>query len=447
MHIVTAPATHPTSLTMDGETSMFPKKARPAAAVLLAAAAIVLTSCGRNSDTSGAPAAAGTIAAGPAKGTLNVWAQAGEGAALPAFAKEFEAANPGVKINVTAMPWDAAHNKYQTAIAGGNTPDVAQMGTTWMGDFANAFVPTPTSIDTSVFFPGAVKSTVVGGTAYGVPWSSDTRVVYYRKDLLAKAGYTTFPTTWADFKALAKALQTKAGAKWGVALPVSGADSFQSMLFVPWSGGAKLMNENQTKWTLDTPAWVDALKYYQSFFTEGIANPNPNTGAGGQESAFVDGSIPMFVAGPSGIGSLVKAGGVGYEDKFGVAMVPKDKSATSFVGGSNLVVFKGSKNQDAAWKFIQWLSQPEVQVRWYKAATDLPAVQSAWHDPALADDKMLAVFGDQLKSGDSPPQVKTWTQVSAAADTILEQVVRAGMSPAEAMKSLQSTADSLGTGR
>jgi multiple sugar transport system substrate-binding protein len=128
-------------------------------------------------------------------------------------------------------------------------------------------------------------------------------------------------------------------------------------------------------------------------------------------------------------------------------MVPKDQSATSVVGGSNLVVFKGSKNQDAAWKFIQWLSQPEVQVRWYKAATDLPAVQSAWHDPALADDKMLAVFGDQLKSGDSPPQVKTWTQVSAAADTILEQVVRAGMSPAEAMKSLQSTADSLGTGR
>jgi len=424
---------------------MFRKRAIPAAAVLVATA-LVLTGCGRSDPGGGSSAAPSTIKSGPATGTINVWAQAGEGEALPAFAKEFEAANPDVKINVTALPWDAAHNKYQTAIAGGTTPDIAQMGTTWMGDFADAFVPTPTSIDTSVFFPGSVKSTVVGGTAYGVPWSGDTRVIYYRKDLLAKAGYSTFPTTWVDFKALAKALQTKAGAKWGVALPVGGADAFQSMLFVPWSAGAELTNQDQTKWTLDTPAWVDAMKYYQSFFTEGIANPNPNTGAGAQEAAFVDGSIPMFVAGPSGIGSISKAGGAGYEDKFGVAMVPKDKSATSFVGGSNLVVFKDSKNQDAAWKFIQWLSQPEIQIKWMKAATDLPAVASAWQDPALAGDPKLTVFGDQLKTSNSPPQVSTWTQVSSAADTVLEQIVKAGADPAKAMKGLQGTAESLGTG-
>lgn len=428
---------------------MFRVKAKPAAAgwvALCVAAVLVLAACGRSSSAGSGPAPASSIPSGPATGTINVWAQAGEGEALPAFAKEFEAANPGVKIKVTAMPWDAAHNKYQTAIAGGTTPDVAQMGTTWMGDFADAFVPTPASIDTSVFFPGSVKSTVVGGTAYGVPWSGDTRVVYYRKDLLAKAGYTTFPTTQDDFKALAKAFQTKAGAKWGVGLPVGGADAFQSMLFIPWSGGAELTNQDQSKWTLDTPQWIDAMKYYQSFFTDGIANPNPDTGAGAQESAFVNGSVPMFVSGPSGINSLKEAGGAGFQDKVGVALVPKGVSATSFVGGSDLVVFKDSKNQASAWKFIQWLSQPEVQVKWFKAATDLPAVQSAWQDPALAGDPYLSVFGEQLKAGNSPPQLPTWTQVSAAADTTLEQIVKAGADPAKAMKSLQSTADSLGTG-
>jgi multiple sugar transport system substrate-binding protein len=428
---------------------MFQMKAKPAAAALAVgvAATMVLTSCGRSSDAASAPTAASTIASGPATGTINMWAQGGEGDKLPAFAKEFEAANPGVKINVTAIPWDAAHNKYQTAIAGGTTPDVAQMGTTWMGDFADAFVPTPTSIDTSVFFPGSVKSTVVGGTAYGVPWSGDTRVVYYRKDLLERAGYTTFPTTWDDFKAVAKAMQTKAGAKWGVNLPAGGTDSFQSMLFIPWSAGAELMNNDQTKWTLDTPEWVDAMKYYQSFFTDGIANPNPNTGAGAQDAAFVDGSIPMFVGSPGEIQSLIQAGGAGFEAKFGVALVPKDKSATSFVGGSNLVVFKNSKNQDSAWKFIQWLSQPEVQIKWRDAAGDLPLVASAWKDPSLAGDPKMTVIGDQLNSGNSPPQVPTWTQVSAAADTVLEQIVKAGANPADAMKSLQSTADSIGAGR
>lgn len=427
---------------------MFRMKAMPAAAALAVgiAAAMVLTSCGRSSDTASAPKAASTIASGPAKGTLTVWAQADEGAALPTFAKEFEAANPGVKVNVTALPWDAAHNKYQTAIAGGSTPDLAQMGTTWMGDFANAFVPTPTSIDTSGFFPGSVKSTQVGGTTYGVPWYVDTRVIYYRKDLAAKAGYTTFPTSWDDFKAMAKAMQTKAGAKWGISLPVAGSDSFQSMLSFPWSAGAQLTDEGKAKWTLDSPEWVKAMTYYKSFFTDGIATPDPNTGAGAAESAFVNGSIPMLIGGPSEIGALTKAGGSGFADKFGVGVVPKDASATSFVGGSDLVVFKKSKNQDAAWKFIQFLTQPEVQVRWQKALGDLPAVQSAWKDPALANDPKLSVFGEQLKDTNSPPSLKTWTQVSAAADRTLEQIIRAGVAPQDAMKSLQATANSIGTG-
>jgi len=428
---------------------MFRSKAKPAAAVLLAAA-LVLTACGREtaSSTSESSTAASTVAAGPATGTLNIWAQADEGEGLPAFAEEFEAANPGVTVNVTAIPWDAAHNKYQTAIAGGTTPDIAQMGTTWMGDFSDAFVPTPSSIDTSVFFPSAVKSTNVNGTAYGVPWYVDTRVIYFRKDLLEKAGYTTFPTNWDDFKTMAKDMQTKAGATWGITLPAGGrADDFQSMMWIPWSGGAELMNADQTKWTLDTPEFVDSMTYFQSFFTEGISNPAFDSTPGAAEAAFVDGSTPLWIAGPSGIGSISKAGGGdAYKEKFGVAMVPKDKSATSFVGGSDLVVFKKSTNQDAAWKFIQFMSQPDTQVKWQQAVGDLPAVESAWQDPALADDPFLSVFGDQLKDTNSPPTVSTWTQVSAAADTVLEQIVKSGMAPAEAMKSLQSTADSIGSG-
>jgi multiple sugar transport system substrate-binding protein len=415
-------------------------------AVVLVAAALALTGCGRSSEADDTPQAASTLAAGPATGTLTIWAQADQGAALPAFAKEFEAENPDVKVTVTAIPWDAAHSKYQTAIAGGSTPDIAHMGTTWMGDFADAFAPIPTDLDTSDFFPGSLGSTEVGGSTVGVPWYVDTRVIYYRKDLAEKAGYAKFPTTVDDFKDLASAMQTKAGATWGINLPVGGADSFQSQLPFEWSAGAELTNEDQTEWTLDTDEWVDGLTYYQSFFTDKIATTTPNTGAGAAEAAFVDGSVPMLIAGPSEIGALTAAGGQGFEDKIGVARIPADSSSTSFVGGGDLVVFKKSENQDAAWKFIQFMSQPEVQVEWQQAVGDLPAAQSAWTDPALADDPMLSVFGDQLDDTNAPPSVPTWTQVSAAADTVLEQVVKSGMAPADAMKSLQATADSIGFG-
>ncbi len=415
----------------------------------LMAGVLALSGCGRGSDTgstSGATESAAVISDGPATGNLTVWAQGAEGENLPALLKEFKAANPGVKVDVTPIPWDAAHNKYQTAIAGGQTPDIAQMGTTWMGDFADAFDRAPAEFEQAGFFAGAVKSSDVNGATVGVPWYVDTRVVFYRTDLAEQAGYSTFPTTYEDLKAMAKAMQDKAGAKWGIQLLAGGADSFQSALPFGWSSGAELIDDGSTKWTLDTPEWNKALSYYQSFFTDGIANPTPNAGAGAAESAFVDGSAPMMMSGPYNIGNLAKAGGAGFADKYAVATLPKDTSATSFVGGSNLVVFKDSPNRAAAWKLVQWLSQPEVQVKWYQATGDLPAVESAWKDKVLADDTKLSVFGDQLKDTNAPPSVPTWTQVSAAADTQLEQIVKAGKDPAQALKDLQAQADSIGMG-
>jgi multiple sugar transport system substrate-binding protein len=416
-------------------------------AALGLAAGLLLTGCGRDNAASSGTETGKAIASGAATGTINVWAQGGEATLLPELMKDFEAENPGVKVNVTAVPWDAAHNKYQTAIAGGTTPDLAQMGTTWMTDFSDAFDPKPAEIDTSGFFASSVKSTEVSGATLGVPWYVDTRVLYYRTDLAAKAGYPEFPTTWEGLTSMAKALKSQDGVKYPLQLPVSGADSFQSMLPFLWSNGAQFISKDNSKWTFDTPEIVDALKYYQAFFTEELANKNPATGAGAGEAAFVNGEAPVLILGPSGLAQLNKAGGPGFEDKYTVAPFPKKVSGTSFIGGSDMVVFKDAKNRDGAWKLAQWLSKPDVQIKWYKASGSLPALESAWKDPSLADDKKLAVFGEQLKDTNFPPTIPTWTQVAAAADTQLEQIVKAGKDPAAAMKELQATADSIGTGK
>jgi multiple sugar transport system substrate-binding protein len=126
--------------------------------------------------------------------------------------------------------------------------------------------------------------------------------------------------------------------------------------------------------------------------------------------------------------------------------MPTKQSSTSFIGGSNLAVFKDAKNRDAAWKFLAWLSKPDVQVKWYQAVSDLPAVQSAWDDPALAGDPMLKVFGTQLESAKAPPSFPTWTQLAATFDVEAEKVCVAGADPAAALKAVQSQAESIGTG-
>ncbi len=407
--------------------------------------ALALAACGRSADTGAAADKATAVSSGKATGTISVWAMGAEGDKLPVLAKEFEAANPGVKVQVTAIPWDSAHDKFATAITAGKTPDAAMVGTTWMGEFAKqALDPTPSSIDKSVFFEGAQKTTEVGGTSYGVPWYVETRLVYYRKDLAAKAGFTTLPTDWAGLKAMAKAMQTKAGAKWGINLQAGGTGSWQTILPFAWSNGASVATDDQKKFTFDTPETAEAVKYYQSFFTDGIAAKQLPEGS--TEPSFANGSVPMFISGPWMMSAVEKVGGAGFKDKYGVMPMPKQKTATSFVGGSDLVVFKNSKNRDSAWKFIQWLSEPATQVKWYAQSTDLPSVKSAWQDPALTADEKLSVFGKQLQDAKAPPAIATWEQVAAGFDTEMEKVTKSGLDPAAALKAVQVKADSIGTG-
>lgn len=411
------------------------------------ATVLALSACGRSDEAPEAkPQASNSIADGPATGEITLWAMGTEGEALPKLVKTFEEQNSGAKVKVTAIPWDAAHNKFTTAITAQTLPDAAMVGTTWMGEFADlgALDPTPAGIDTSAFFPGAQKSTEVNGTSYGVPWYVETRVVYYRKDLAAKAGITAPPTDWDGLKAMAKAMKDKAGAKYGINLQPGGQGSWQTVMPFAWSNGAAITAEGDKDFTFDTPQLTEALGYYQSFFTEKLAAAD--LPANSTESFFVNGSAPMFVSGPWMIGSLVKLGGEAFRDKIGVFPMPKKQTATSFVGGSNFVVFKTSKNRDSAWKFVRFLSEAKTQAEWYKLSTDLPAVKSAWQDPSLASDQLLATFGKQLEDAKAPPAIVNWEQVATAFDTEIEKLTKSGQPPADTAKAIQTQATSIGTG-
>ena len=412
------------------------------------ALALTVSACGREDASEGAAQTGEAVSTGAATGTITVWAMGAEGEKLPALVKEFESANPGVKVQVTAIPWDAAHDKFTTAITANKTPDVAMVGTTWMGEFAgmDALDPTPGTIDKSVFFEGAQKTTEVDGTSYGIPWYVETRLVYYRTDLAEKAGITTAPTDWEGLKSMAKAMQDKAGAKWGIGLQAGGTGSWQSVMPFAWSAGADLTKDGGKAYNFDSPELLKASEYYQSFFTDGISDKaapaTPTT-----EPDFASGKVPMFISGPWMMSAVEKAGGgEAFKEKYDVFQIPADKISSSFVGGSNLAVFKNTKNRDSAWKLVQWLADPKTQVKWYQSSTDLPSVKSAWQDPALTADEKLAVFGKQLETAQAPPSFATWEQVITSFDTEMEKVTKSGADPAAALKTVQKQAESIGTG-
>ncbi|WP_407319753.1 extracellular solute-binding protein [Isoptericola halotolerans] len=406
-----------------------------------------LTACGRDDDDTGSAGSdSGTdteISEGPASGTVEVWAMGTEGELLPELAEQFEADNPDVTVEVTPVPWDSAVQKINTAMATGEVPDVLQAGTTLMSGFVelDGLAETPDSIDSSAFFPGAWETTVVDGTSYGVPWYVETRVLYYRTDLAEQAGVDE-PQSWDELTAFAAGMQD-AGAEHGIALQTNGEGT--ALMYFPfyWQAGGEIMDD-AGEFTLADDAQVEALGYYSSFMADGLAPQSLVEDEKVQD--FIDGELGAFVSGPWERSNLLTTAGDDFADKFAVTALPADEQAASFIGGSNLAVTAEAANPDAAWKFVEFATEPDVQVDWFEISHDLPAVQASWDDETLAGDESLVVYGEALETARSTPALPTWSEIEHELNLIIEQVVNGQLEPAEAAQQMQDAADSVGTG-
>ncbi|MGW2085897.1 sugar ABC transporter substrate-binding protein [Streptomyces sp. NPDC001880] len=399
-----------------------------------AALTLGLTACGSSG---------GDDVAADKKQTLTVWAMGAEGEKLTDVAKEYEKANPNIDVKVTPVGWDVAHQKLVSAAAAGTLPDVAQMGGSYMGEFAELGVLEP--VDTKVFdekdfFPAGWEQGEVDGKAYGVPWYVDTRVLYYRTDLAEKAGITEAPTNWKEMKDLATAYQEKAGTKWGLSIQPSGLDTVQNFYSFLYSAGGEIIND-KGEVVIDSPEAVKALKEYGSYFDKGLANKSVQPGYDVVKD-FGNGRVPMFFGGPWHV-TLLNEGQPQLKGKWAVANVPADKSSVSMAGGSSLVISKDSKHKAAATEFIKYLTDTKGQADWYKRTKDLPANTAAWTSGDLADDENLQVFKKQMDTAKSSPSLSNWTEITDKVDQAIAKVTQGKASAEDALKTAQTQIEGL----
>jgi multiple sugar transport system substrate-binding protein len=411
--------------------------------VVLAAAALTVSACGRDAEDGGA-APGEAVSGGRASGEITVWAMGTEGEKLSELADAFMRENPDAKVTVTPVPWDGAHNKLSAAIAGQETPDVTMLGTTWIGEFAKTgaldVVP-PDLVSADDFFPGAWETGVVDGTSYSVPWYVETRLLFVNKAVAERAGITEAPKTWTELTQAVTDMRAKGGAQWGIYLQPGQTGAWQTVMPFVWQNGGDI--HDGAAFTLDTPQVVEALEYYKSFYDKGLS-PRDRLREGETEPKLLSGEIASFVSGPWHIGLLDELGGEGQYELW--PMPAGSGDFTSFIGGSNMAVFENAKNRDGAWKFVSYLMQPDVQVTWYQTVADLPAVQAAWDNEALSGDPLLKVFGDQLDKAKAPPAIPTWEQIAAGVDTELEKIAKGAASAGDAAAAMQAQATSIGTG-
>ena len=405
-------------------------------------------------DTAAGDTAAGDTAVRPAEPA----ARAAEAARPPAASRsgrwaprartstcsreDFMAEFPDVSVEVTAVPWDAAHDKIVNAIAAGEVPDVSMIGTTWMGEFATlgGLAETPDSIDPSAFFEGAWETTEVDGVSYGVPWYVETRLVYYRTDLAEAGGFNQAPANWDELTQLAEA-QVDGGADVGIGLQPGGTGAWQTFMPFFWQAGGEIM-DGEGNFTIDGEACVEALTFYDSFSENGLA-PDAVSDVP-PESQFAEGTVGSFISGPWMIGLITDAGA--DPATWTVAHQPEQESATSFVGGSNIAVLDQADNQAAGWAFIEYLSRPEVQVKWFE--TVATCRRSRRHGTTRR--WPTTSCWPRSASSSRTPRLRrrspTWEQIAAGIDGQIEQVVQGSASPEDACAAMQQEAESVGTG-
>ncbi len=395
-------------------------------------------------------AAASLTACGPARDgrtRLKLWAMGREGEVVQALLPAFERANPGIRVDVQQLPWSAAHEKLLTAFAGDDLPDVGQIGNTWLPEFValgaaerlNGRVAVSTSIDPADYFAGIWATNVIDGGLYGVPWYVDTRLLFYRTDLLSRAGSPAPPATWSQWLTDMQAIKAAGGPKqFAILLPL---DEYEPLLALALQQPEPLVTAAGFG-NFRSPGFKRALRFYADIFAMGLAPVATGSEIANVWTEFGRGYFCFYISGPWNIGEFKRRLPRSIRGAWMTAPLPgPDGPGASIAGGSSLVIFNGSRHKEAAWKLIEHLSTREVEDRFHALTGDLPPRRGAWGDPELAGDVYARAFADQLERVRPVPQTPEWERIATEMGLVAEQVVRSGLSVDAAAAELDRRAD------
>jgi N,N'-diacetylchitobiose transport system substrate-binding protein len=290
---------------------------------------------------------------------LQVDAQTGWPNVVAAANAAFKAKHPGVDVNVQYQNWGTHLGKFDATLAGGNAPDVIEMGNTEMVKYMAAGAFQDLSASKSVFdnsstwLEGLAASGRYNGKLLGVPYYAGSRVVTYRSDLFRQAGIRSTPKSLREFTADARKLNAKFGKKGFSPVYIAGTDWYVALGFV-YDYGGKVAIQVSGKWkgTLDSPASIAGLTAYKNFFL--AASRAAKTG---DESR----PTPYSVYAQGLAGSMLGPGwfsccvGDKYKTSTAQFVMPSHvagKPMPGFLGGSDLAVPVGGNKQLA----VDWIA-------------------------------------------------------------------------------------------
>ena len=361
-------------------------------------------------------------------GTLDVWIMQGTNPEADGFFDDVSTAfeeQTGATLNVEFVEWGDAHDRFVTSIAGGTTPDVAETGTTWTPEFADAgaLAPLDEHVEGAGIGDDLVEGLVEAGTydeqLYGMPWYAGVRSLVYNTEMFDKAGVEP-PTTWAELEDAAAGLEKEYPDKIAVAVP--GDAEFTVYPWV-WGAGGEVATLEGDTWTshLDSPESQEGIEFWTGLATEGGYSSEGATTWRETDvlDAFAAGDVGMAVMGSWTPGAIVDAN-PDMEGKFAAVPIPGQDGgiAPSVLGGSHLSMFETAEDKDLAFAFIEMMTTGEFAQQWGEESGYFPGQVSLLDETLESTDPLVAPFAQQfVEGGASVPVAPTYGAVQAKLTT------------------------------
>ena len=348
---------------------------------------------------------------------LTWWAIGTTGENAPLLLPPFRRAT-GIEVDIQAVPWTGAHEKLLTGFAGRSLPDVMMLNDVWLPELTllGALAPPPArSPLLAGLSPGALASVTVHGRAMAAPWTANSWMQFYRRDLLADVGYAAPPLRWDDWMRMARAIKSRHPHRFATLHLI---DWPEPLFAFAAQQPEPMLRDRDTRGNFSSPGFRTALGFYKSIFDEKLSPVISGAELGDTYLAFARGDFAIMPSDSVSIGDLRRRANAFPPSEWSVVATPGPGGpGAALTRGRSLAVSRDARDPAAAWRLIDYLCGPATQARIYDVVDELPT-------RANARDPVSAAFADQIAHSVAPPAVPEWEQITVEIQLVAEHMVR-----------------------